>query len=477
MRATIDDRPSGSRWRTVTCTTLVCAVILALSSPRARADELSDLKEAVKKLEARIKALEAEKAAAPAPAPSETKPPVAAVQPLPATAAAPYIPPATINANETAGPRVDNAPIDPTLKGFFRIPGTETIMKIGGYAKADFIYDTKPIGSFDYFVTSAIPTSGPDTQRGSQFTAHAKQTRMNVDMRRDTAAGPARLFFEGDWFGDASFGFDPGSYRFRLRHAFGQLENFAAGYSFSAFMDNDALPDTLDFEGPGAAPFLLLAGARYIFKPSAHTNISLAAEAPQAEITTPVGAGKSTAPDLSLRARYEADAGHVQLSGLWRRLAWRSGVGPSDSTNGYGVNLAGSLKTVGDDYLVAGGVWGKGIARYVSDLAGSGLDAVVDPSGNLQALEEYGGYAGYTHYWTPKLRSTGVVGYLGMSNKPYQAGTSFDSSQYYSLNLIWNPAASLNVGAEVLYGRFKTFDGNSANDTRIQMSVQYDFVH
>lgn len=475
IRARIGERTTGARWRTVAFAMLVCAVMLALLSPRARADELSDLKEAVKKLEARIKALEAEKAAAPAP--SEAKAPVAAVQPLPSTAAAPYIPPPTINANETAGPRVDNAPIDPTLKGFFRIPGTETIMKIGGYAKADFIYDTKPIGSFDYFVTSAIPTSGPDTQRGSQFTAHAKQTRVNVDFRRDTSAGSARLFFEGDWFGDASFGFDPGSYRFRLRHAFGQVENFAAGYSFSAFMDNDALPDTLDFEGPGAAPFLLLAGARYIFKPSAHTNISIAAEAPQAEITTPLGAGKSTAPDLSVRARYEADAGHVQLSGLWRRLAWRSGAGPSDSTNGYGVNLAGSLKTVGDDYLVAGAVWGKGIARYVSDLAGSGLDAVVDPSGNLQALEEYGGYAGYTHYWTSKLRSTGVVGYLGMGNKPYQSGTSFDSSQYYSANLIWNPAGSLNVGAEVLYGRFKTFDGNSANDTRIQMSVQYDFVH
>jgi hypothetical protein len=466
-------------WRAVPIRLLVAPMMaLLVFAPNVRADELSDLKETIRQLEARVTALEAERAAAAkaAPAPAEAKPPVAAVQPLPPSAAAPYIPPPTVRAEETAGPRVDNAPIDPSLKGFFRIPGTETMMKFGGYAKADFIYDTKPIGSFDYFVTSAIPTSGPDTQRGSQFTAHAKQTRVNVDFRRDTDSGPARLFFEGDWFGDASFGFDPGSYRFRLRHAFGQLKNFAAGYSFSAFMDNDALPDTLDFEGPGAAPFLLVAGARYIFKTDPHWNVSIAAEAPQAEVTVPVGAGKSTAPDVSLRARYEAEAGHVQVSGLWRRLAWRSGVGPSDSTNGYGVNVAGTLKTFGDDYMVAGGVWGKGIARYVSDLAGSGLDAVVGPNGRLQALEEYGGYAAYTHYWTPKLRSTGVAGYLGMSNKPYQTGTSFDSSQYYSLNLIWNPAGSLNLGTEVLYGRYKTLDGNSANDTRIQMSVQYDFI-
>jgi hypothetical protein len=456
----------------------VVAIALLVLAPRVRGDELSDLKDAVKKLEARIQTLEAEKAAAKAApaAPSDAKEAVAAVQPLPASAAPPYVPPPTLRDNEGAAQRVDNAPIDPKLKGFFKIPGTDTMMKVGGYAKVDFIYDTKPISSFDYFVTSAIPTSGPDTQRGSQFTVHAKQTRMNLDLRRDTEAGPARLYAEADWFGDASFGFQPGSYKFHLRHAFGALQNFGAGYSFSAFMDNDALPDTLDFEGPGAAPFLLLAQARYTWKAGEHTNFTVSAEAPSAEVTAPIGSGKSTFPDITARVRYEADPGHVQLAGVWRRLSWRSGTGLSDSTDGYGLNLAGSLKTVGDDYMVGGAVWGKGIARYVSDITGSGLDAVVDASGNLQAIEEYGGYLGYTHYWTPKLRSTGVAGYLGMSPKSFQSPTSFKETQYYSANLIWNPYGSLNVGAELLYGNNKTFDGNHANDTRIQMSVQYDFV-
>jgi hypothetical protein len=105
------------------------------------------------------------------------------------------------------------------LKGFFKIPGTDTIMKVGGYAKVDFIYDANPIGTFDYFVTSAIPTSGPDTTRGSQFTVQAKQTRMNVDIRRDTEAGPARVYVEADWFGNASSNFDPGSYQLQLHRS------------------------------------------------------------------------------------------------------------------------------------------------------------------------------------------------------------------------------------------------------------------
>lgn len=445
--------------------------------------QLEQALKVIRELQDRVTVLEQQQRAATPPAPvaapptpTATKAPIEAVQPLPASAAAPYIPPETLRDNEGAAQRVDNAPIDPALKGFFKIPGTDTIMKVGGYAKVDFIYDAKPIGTFDYFVTSAIPTSGPDTTRGSQFTVQAKQTRMNVDMRRDTEAGPARLYVEADWFGNASSNFDPGSYQLQLRHAFGQLNNVAAGYSFSAFMDNDALPDTLDFEGPGAAPFLLLAGARYTWKAGKNMNLTLSAEAPNSQVTAPIGGGKSTFPDMTLRARYEADPGHVQLSGIVRRLGYTSGTGVTDSAVGYGVSLAGSLKTVGDDYLVVGGVWGKGIARYVSDITGSGLDAIVDPNGDLQALEAYGGYAGYTHYWTPKLRSTAVVDYLGMSNKPYQSPTSFTNSQYYSANLIWNPWGSLNVGVEVLYGRYTTLDGLGANDTRIQGSVQYDFV-
>src|SRR5437899_3690693 len=211
---------NGYRALPVAALVVMAAFLLALA-PRARADELTDLKETIKKLEAGVQALEAEKGAAKAapasappaaPAPAEAKAPVAPVQPLPASAAAPYIPPATMKGDQDAVQRVDNAPIDPSLKGFFKIPGTDTIMKVGGYAKLDFIFDTKPIGPFDYFVTSAIPTSGPGTQFGTEFTAQAKQTRLNIDWRRDTEAGPARLYFEADLLGNARSNCPPANY-------------------------------------------------------------------------------------------------------------------------------------------------------------------------------------------------------------------------------------------------------------------------
>ncbi|MFV0679715.1 DcaP family trimeric outer membrane transporter [Ottowia sp.] len=430
---------------------------------------IRELQERVNALEQQQKKVVEQQAAATVNAPQP-------VAPLSPAETATFIPASTLKDNETAALRVDNATIDPELKGFFRIPGTDTIMKFGGYAKLDLIYDTKPIGTYDYFITSALPTSGANRRRGTQFTVHAKQTRINLDIRRQTDVGKARMFIEGDFFGDASWGYDSGGYEMRLRHAYGQLGNIAAGYGFSAFMDNDALPDTLDFEGPGAAPYLLTAGARYTWKINKNYSFGLAAERPNSEITTSdSGYGRSTMPDLVAIGRYETDAGHLQASGLLRRLAYRDDDGHDDAW-GYGLNVAGTYTTFGSDYLAGGAVWGKGISRYVSDLSGNSWDAVAKPNGQLDALTSYGGYLAYTHYWTPKLRSTGVAGYLGMDRSSAMAGTSFKNSQYYSANLIWNPWGSLNVGAELLYGRLKTMDGRSANDTRIQFSLQYDFV-
>ncbi len=55
----------------------------------------------------------------------------------------------------TAASRPDSAagPTDPDLKGFFAIPGTDTMIRIGGYAKLDAIADSRarrrgPVHSF-----------------------------------------------------------------------------------------------------------------------------------------------------------------------------------------------------------------------------------------------------------------------------------------------------------------------------------------
>jgi hypothetical protein len=50
----------------------------------------------------------------------------------------------TFSEDSVAAARFDNVPLDPNYQGFFRLPGTQTLLKIGGYFKTDFIYDSRP---------------------------------------------------------------------------------------------------------------------------------------------------------------------------------------------------------------------------------------------------------------------------------------------------------------------------------------------
>jgi hypothetical protein len=49
-------------------------------------------------------------------------------------------------------------------------------------------------------------------------------------------------------------------------------------------------------------------------------------------------------------------------------------------------------------------------------------------------------------------------------------------STYAGSNLIWNPAGSLNVGGEFLYGRKMPQNGAQASDPRNPFNSRYSFV-
>lgn len=75
--------------------------------------------------------------------------------------------------------------------GTFNIPGTNTSVKIGGYVKADFIYDIGPENG-DSFAASAIPADGTaGDRRSGKFRAHARQTRLNFSTWTPTEIGEA----------------------------------------------------------------------------------------------------------------------------------------------------------------------------------------------------------------------------------------------------------------------------------------------
>jgi len=473
------------------------AAALPLSAHAQRTDaqrdaEIAQLRATVNTLMQRIEVLETERAtpatpAAPAPATvatpaSRTAAGTVAVTP-PATAVVPIASLATLDVeasplpshspfdeDDQAGGRLDNeAPPGDTLTGFFQVPGTTTWLRLSGYAKLDAMMDDDDAGDTDQFITSDIPVGA---QRGdARFNMHARQTRFTLEARRETDAGQLRFLLQNDFFGSG------GSYGYRLRHAWGQLGNTYAGFGWSAFMDLDSGPDTLDFAGPGAAPSARLASIRQYFPLRGGNQIILAAEhrAPEITYSDPDGRSRTAAPNLVLAARHEAEWGNVQLAGLLRYLSYDA-PGNSDSSLAGGAALTGTWGHDSGDYLVYGVLGGQGISAYIGDLGGLDLDAVVDPQGRLQTLQSWGGWVGYTHLWNGRWRSTLTYGRLYLDREQWLDPTVFRRSDYAAANLVWQPAPSWSWGMELLYGKLQQQDGQSGDAMRLQTSLKYDFI-
>src|SRR5262249_30635231 len=119
---------------------------------------------------------------------------------------------------------------------------------------------------------------------------------------------------------------------------------------------------------------------------------------------------------------------------------------------------------------------GSGIARYINDTSGLGLDAVLGaPGGDLNGLTTFAGMIGYQHWWAAKWASTIAYSVVTVDNDSAQAPGDYHSGQYGVVNVRYYPADRVLLGAEVLYGVREDNDGSSGDDLRLQFSAQYRF--
>jgi DcaP outer membrane protein len=477
---------------------LALALLVAASLPAAAAaqsnssdqnvqelrKQLDELRAQMNQLQSRLNDLESTKtseAAAPSTVPtSQQQGTIEAAKPPLQGQTSPQVGNATATYEEfsedtVAAPRFDNIPLDPKYSGFFRLPGTQTILKIGGYFKTDFIYDLKPAGNTDSFIPSSIPI--PTVVGVNNATVSIRPTRLSLDFRvPSTRVGEVRFYVEGDLFGTNAT--TP-----RLRHAYAQAGNFLVGQTFSNFMDPDAFPDTLDFQGPNGMVSVRNPQLRYGFALSPSTTLYIAVEKPSSDVAfkTPQFSSQPDAPspDGTIRLRQEFEGGHFQIAGVFRSIAAFLPDGRTDSVFGWGLNASVGLKTFGTDNAIFAVASGHGISRYLQDTSGLGIDAepiLTGTTAHLEATPAVGVEAAYQHYWAKGLRSSAFYSYAAVNNTNLAAATTYNHGTYTGANLIWNPYGSLNIGAEFLYGWAMEQNGLKANAPRIQFSAKYSFV-
>ncbi len=380
----------------------------------------------------------------------------------------------TFSDDTVAAARFNNVPLDPKYRGFFQLPGTQTILKIGGYFKTDFITDLKPAGNTDSFIPSTIPI--PTAVGVNNANVSVRPTRLSLDFRiPSTQIGEVRFYVEADLFGTNAT--TP-----RLRHAYAQARNFLIGQTFTNFMDPDGFPDTLDFQGPNGMVSLRNPQFRYGFELSPSTALYVSVEKPSSDVAFKTveftAQPNAPYPDGVVRLRQEFQRGHFQIAALFRSIAAFIPDGRTDSVFGWGLNASAGVQTFGKDNLILAAAGGHGISRYIQDTAGLGIDAEVSSVTNskLEATPAVGFVGAYQHYWTKKLRSSAFYSYAAVNNTEFAPVTTYNHATYTGGNLIWNPNGSLNLGAEFLYGWAMDQNGEKANAPRIQFSAKYNFV-
>jgi len=385
--------------------------------------------------------------------------------------------------DQQAAPRPDNKPLDPALKGFIPIPGTKTLIRFGGSARLDTIYDFEDNGNPNQFVPSSFPVPGqPGADGGPETTIQAKGTRISFELRRPVGTeGQLRIYNEDDFFNDST---SP-NMSFRVRHFYGQAWNLLIGQTFTTFMNIDAWPDVVDYAGPNALINRRQAQIRYsppIYEGVGEMNLLFSIEQPGSDIDTaatgvPAGAQTvSRAPDGVVGWRWEGKTGHVQLAGLFRSIGYETDTGPDQTVFGWGASASGAFNLFQADKLMWQVSYGHGMARYVNDLGSADLDAALDSSGNLEALPVFAAVVGYTHEWSKHFRSTASFGYVNVDPTASLGPFAIETTTYASANLVWHPTPSFRLGLEYLYGTKETQSDAEHDGHRLDLVIRYDLV-
>ena len=350
------------------------------------------------------------------------------------------------------------------------------------------------------FITSEIPVSGSRAaQETNQTILSPNQSSIILWASSDTKYGEAKAFV------DFNMTKSPYATEFNVYKAWAQLGYLRFGLDYTLFMNQQAIPETLDFEGPQVLPEptyvhvnLEFPIARIGNSEKKNVFLGIGLERSETQVTVDPHVEEVTTddqvPSIIANLTYNTDKVNLKLTGAYRRLSV-SGKNYDSSTNGWGFYLSGHLKMFDDDVLLGGLLGGRGIAALIDDTYSLDLDAASASTSDhqLKAVGILGLWVGYERSWNKHFRSTATFGYLktysdfidrsfGKKVNNKLVGI-YNETIYSSANLIWTPVSLFDLGAEYLYGHQRMVPGSSSSnsndghDHRIQITLRINFQY
>ena len=424
---------------TIRKTTLALAAALAVLGPLpalAQNAAIDELREEIRKLRAEVDALKKAKAGD--------------AKPADATGWGERI--------EQLELKQKDAVVAGDIGGGFRLPGSETSVRLYGYAEAHMIHDFREPGPDDLFTDLMFqPIKGSVPKGKTKLTAST--SRFGFESSTPTSAGSFSTKLEMDFY---SYG-SGNRNRLRLRHAYGEYAGWLIGQTWSTFMDLDDLPETVDFNGPIGSPFSRRTMIRYTFAdPKAGYKLTAALEDPEDQFGG--GSTNEKMPQIVLRYDRSFDGGafNIRLLGHEKRSF-------AATKRGFGVGIGGSYK-LSDKALLMGQI--ARVDGDIDQMYGSNGYAIDGDTGEITFDKNWGLVAGLAYTFDAKLRGNLV---FGMNKADTAQAVDNKSLRQFHANLIYSPIRNVELGAEVIFGERKTFAGEKGTMGKFDLMGRYSF--
>ena len=350
------------------------------------------------------------------------------------------------------------------IGGGFRLPGSETSLRVYGYAEAHLINDIGRAGPSDNSTDLTFQPVGSEVGNNAALGLKGKTkltaqtSRFGFDSSTPTSAGTFNTKLEMDFYGYSSGNRN----RLRVRHAYGEYAGFLIGQTWSTFMDLDNLPETVDYNGSIGAPFSRRTMIRYAYGDAkAGYKFTVALEDPEDQFGG--GSTHERLPQVVLRYDQSFDWGAINLRGLAHEKRSLTAT-----KRGYGVGVGGSYKITDKDLLM--GQY-TSVEGDIDQLYGSNGYAI-DANGAITFDKNQGLVVGFNKTFSDQLRGNVVFGMN--KGKTAQAVDNKRLQQWY-FNLIYSPIKYVELGGELVLGERQTFSGEKGVMQRVDLMGRYSF--
>lgn len=335
-------------------------------------------------------------------------------------------------------------------------------------ATASFDFGADVPSAYD-FIPSAFQPSTPGNGSNLRFSAQTSSFYINV-VALPGSKNRIGLFFSGDFKNDG--------YKFKVGHIYAKYRGLTVGYTHSLFEDGDAMPYTIDDQGPNGEASLTTVVAYWSQQLGHGFSVDAGIDAPECDFTLNdyVENVNQLFPAIPAAIQYSMadNGGHIRLAGIMRPMRYRNGLESADKNLvGWGFQLSGSYSPISPVTLYYSGAYGRGISDYLQDSNGMNTDATpsITNRGQLHLGTAWSAVGGLQYKFSRKFSSNLMYSQMRFyrADGCIAPASDYQYGQYVTANFIWRLNRFAQLGIEYNWGKCRHYNGNTLHANRFQV--------